>query len=76
MMDFSKLTEEELQATRDALNEEIGRRREIEREQAREELGKLLNRVIELQDIYGFEIACEDDCGSWISSADNFVLMG
>lgn len=76
MMDFSKLTEEELQATRDALNEEIGRRREIEREQAREELGELLNRIIELQDMYGFVIGCEDDCGSWISSADNFVLMG
>jgi hypothetical protein len=76
MMDFSKLTEEELQATRDAINEEIGRRREIERNQAREELGELLNRVIELQDMYGFVIACEDDCGSWISSADNFALMG
>lgn len=76
MMDFSKLTEEELQATRDALNEEIDRRREAEREQAREELGALLNRVIELQDMYGFVISCEDDCGDWISSADNFVLMG
>lgn len=76
MMDFSKLTEEELEEARDALNEEIGRRRAKEREQAREELGKLLNRVIELQDMYGFEISCEDDCGSWISSVDNFVLMG
>lgn len=76
MMDFSKLTEEELQATRDAINEEIGRRRAIEREKHREELKELLNRVNELQDMYGFEISCEDDCGDWISSADNFVLMG
>ena len=73
-MDFSKLTIKELEETKNALNAEINKKREEEREQARKELENLLNRINELQDEYDFQISCEYLCEDWISSASNFKL--
>jgi hypothetical protein len=75
MMDFSKLTDEELKEIRSTLNAEIGRREEIERQNVKTELKCLLERVNELQDEYDFEISCKDDDCDWIPSASNFVLL-
>lgn len=75
MMDFSKLTDEELEKAKEIVNAEINKRYREERERAREELEKLLGRVNELQDKYGFEISCVDEYdGSWIDSASDFAL--
>ena len=74
MMDFSKLTDEELENARKIVMAEINKRKEVEKELAREELIKLLNRVNELQDKYDFEITCEDDDEYYISSVSNFEL--
>ena len=74
MMDFSKLTDEELENARKIVNGEINKRKQVEKELAREELEKLLGRVNELQYKYDFEISCEEDDGSWISSASDFEL--
>jgi hypothetical protein len=74
MMDFSKLTNEELEKAKEIVNAEINKRHKEEKEERREELEKLLNRVNELQDKYDFEIDCEDDDGYWVSSVSNFEL--
>ena len=74
-LDFENLTDEELENIRRTLTAEISRRREIEKELAGGELAKLLDRVNELQYKYGFEISCEEDDGSWISSASEFQLV-
>ena len=75
MMDFSKLTDEELEQARTIVNAEINKRYKEEKERAREELIKLLKRVNELQDKYDFEICCEEDnYGDWIESASDFKL--
>ena len=71
-LDFENLTDEELENIRKTLTAEISRRREIEKELAREELAKLLDRVNELQYTYGFEISCKEYDGSYISSALEF----
>lgn len=74
MMDFSKLTDEELEKAKEIVNAEINKRYKEEKEQARKELEKLLGRVNELQYKYDFEISCEDYDGSWIESASDFAL--
>jgi hypothetical protein len=71
---FTNLTDKELEEMKNALNTEINRRKEVEKELAREELAELLDRINELQYKYGFEISCEEDDGSWISSASEFQL--
>lgn len=73
-LDFTDLTDKELEEMRSALNTEINRRKEIEKDLARGELAKLLDRVNELQYKYGFEISCEEADGSWISSVSEFQL--
>lgn len=73
-LDVENLTDEELENIRKTLTAEISRRREIEKELAREELENLLDRVNELQYTYGFEISCADCDGSWISCATEFQL--
>ena len=73
-MDISNLTDEELEAARQALNAEINKRKESERKLAKEELARLLDRVNELQYKLGFEISCRDDDGDWISCATDFEL--
>lgn len=75
MMNFSDLTMAELEKTKDALNAEINKRKQVEKGLAREELEKLLGRVNELQYKYDFEISCEEYDGNWISSALNFKLI-
>jgi hypothetical protein len=74
MMDFSKLTDEELENARKIVNAEINKRKQVEKDLARKELEKLLGRVNELQYKYDFEISCEDYDGSWIESASDFAL--
>lgn len=75
MMNFSDLTDVELEEAKNVLNEEINKRYKEGKEKHKEELIKLLNRINELQDKYDFEISCEDDYdSSWISSAVNFEL--
>jgi hypothetical protein len=75
MMDFTNLTDEELEQAREIVNAEITKRYMKEKEEHKEELIKLLNRVNELQDKYCFEISCDDDDnGCWASSASNFKL--
>ena len=73
-MNFSDLTDVELEKTKNALNAEINKRKEVEREKCMAELECLLYRVNELQDEYGFRISCEDYSGDWISSVSNFEL--
>jgi hypothetical protein len=73
---FASLTDEELENFRKAINGEISRRKEIERELAKEEFAKLINRINELQYKYDFVISCEEDDGSWISSASDFSFVG
>lgn len=73
-LDFENLTDEELENIRKTLTAEISRRREIEKELAREELEKLIDRVNELQYKYDFKISCEEADGCWISSASEFEL--
>lgn len=73
-LDFENLTDEELENIRKTLTAEISRRREIEKELAREELEKLIDRVNELQYKYDFEISCEECDGSWVTSASEFEL--
>lgn len=77
MMDFSNLTTAKLEEVRNALNAlnaEIDRREEIERQNAKTELKCLLERVNKLQAEYDFEISCRDDVCNWVSSASDFVL--
>lgn len=74
MMDFSKLTDEELENARTIVNAEINKRYKAEREKCEEELEKLLDRVNELQDKYGFEISCVDEYDDCRISASDFEL--
>lgn len=74
MMNFSDLTMAELEKTKDALNAEIYKRKEIEKRGAKTELECLLERINKLQDEYGFKISCEDYSGDWMSDALNFEL--
>ena len=75
-VDFSNLTDEELEEMKDKIIEEVSIRRAKEREQASEELEKLLVRINELQDEYGFGVSCLDGCsGDWIESAVDFNLI-
>lgn len=70
MMDFSKLTNEELEKAREIVNAEINKRYK----EAKEELEKLLDRVNELQNEYNFEISCDDEYSSCRISASDFEL--
>ena len=60
-MDFSKMTDAELRELNKALATEITKRKEVEKDLAREELKKLLDRVNELQEEYDFQISCCDN---------------
>jgi DNA mismatch repair ATPase MutS len=75
-MDFSRMTDAELRKINEELTTEITRRAEIEKELAREELEKLLNRVNELQEKYDFEIECYDVCDNWVDYAHDFGFRG
>lgn len=74
-VDFSNLTDEELEEMKDKIIKEVSVRRAKEREQVREELKKMLIRINELQDMYDFEISCTDEYdGCRVSSAIEFEL--
>jgi DNA mismatch repair ATPase MutS len=75
-MDFSRMTDAELRKINEELTTEITRRAEIEKELAREELEKLLNRVNELQEKYDFEIECYDIYDNWVDYAHDFGFRG
>jgi hypothetical protein len=58
------------------LEAQIKFRKEIEREKHKTEFEKLLVRINELQDEYGFGVSCLDGCsGDWIESAVDFNLI-
>lgn len=74
MMDFTRLTDEELEKAKESVIAEIDRRKEVEKELAIEELEKLLERVNELQNKYDFKITCLDSNGCYELHCYHFEL--
>ena len=66
------MTDAELRELNKAVSTEVTKRKEAEKELAREELIKLLDRVNELQEQYDFEIACYDLYSEWVDGAHSF----
>ena len=73
-IDFTKLTDAELEKINKKLKAEIDRRKKIEEELAREELKKLLDRLNELQEKYDVIISCRDNEGDYIFDANSFMI--
>lgn len=74
MMDFTRLTDEELEKAKESVIAEMDRRKEVEKELAIEELEKLLERVNELQNKYNFKITCLDSNGCYELHCYHFEL--